>query len=62
MDVKSDNDRPFDIAVPSFCWSTQSDTPFARQFSKNLISSTSDFPIQRTDQINTSRSIAIGSR
>jgi hypothetical protein len=20
MDVKSDNDRPFDIAVPSFCW------------------------------------------
>ena len=34
MDVKSNNDRPFDIAVSSFCWSTQSDTPFARQFSK----------------------------
>ena len=53
MDVKSNNDSPFDIAVSSFCWSTQSDTPFARQFSEILISSTSDFPILHTDKINT---------
>ena len=53
MDVKSNNDRPFDIAVSSFCWSTQSDTPFARQFSKILISSTSDLPIRSMDQTST---------
>ena len=48
MDVKSNNDRPFDIAVSSFCWSTQSDTPFARQFSK-----TSDqFDQRLTDPID----------
>ena len=50
MGVKSNNDRPFDIAESSFCWSTQSDTPFARQFSKILISSTSDLPIRSMDQ------------
>ena len=49
----SNNDRPLEIAVSSFCSFTHMGTLAFRQVSKNLTSSTSDFPILHTDQINT---------